>query len=267
MMQGKKFISPGAWFSMIYPSDWSEFEDGEGSFLFYNPDVWTGNFRISAYKGDAGYGKESIQQELKENGAAVTVDKGSVLVFRGDTLKFAYIMLKGELGIVYDAKEGKSHLYNCLMPFKIISDIEVLADEDKYCSTVIAEKDSLLFRIPIRIFRHCMETCPEFSREVIRTFASCAYQISMKRGFQAYGSATQRLAIHLTMTAAVRPPNETNPFVVDKTRQTLAEELELSVKTINRSIDTLKADGYLSIRGGKINIGKKQYEMMKENFL
>ena len=50
-MQGKKFISPGAWFSMNYPSDWNEFEDGEGSFLFYNPDVWTGNFRISAFKG------------------------------------------------------------------------------------------------------------------------------------------------------------------------------------------------------------------------
>ena len=52
-MQGKKFISPGAWFSMNYPSDWNEFEDGEGSFLFYNPDVWTGNFRISAFKGNA----------------------------------------------------------------------------------------------------------------------------------------------------------------------------------------------------------------------
>lgn len=69
-MQGKKFISPGAWFSMSYPSDWNEFEDGEGSFLFYNPDVWTGNFRISAFKGKAGYGKDAIRQELKENDSA-----------------------------------------------------------------------------------------------------------------------------------------------------------------------------------------------------
>ena len=37
MEQSKKFISPGAWFSMTYPVDWNEFEDGEGSFLFYNP--------------------------------------------------------------------------------------------------------------------------------------------------------------------------------------------------------------------------------------
>ena len=56
MKQGKKYISPGAWFSMVYPADWNEFEDGEGSFLFYNPNEWTGNFRISAYKGDTAYG-------------------------------------------------------------------------------------------------------------------------------------------------------------------------------------------------------------------
>lgn len=49
-MQGKKFISPQAWFSFVYPSDWNEFEDKEDTFLFYNPNKWTGNFRISAYK-------------------------------------------------------------------------------------------------------------------------------------------------------------------------------------------------------------------------
>ena len=76
-MQGKKFISPGAWFSMNYPSDWNEFEDGEGSFLFYNPEVWTGNFRISAFKGKAGYGKDVIRQELKENDSASLVKVGT----------------------------------------------------------------------------------------------------------------------------------------------------------------------------------------------
>ena len=66
-MNEKKFISPGAWFSINYPADWNEFEDGEGSFLFYNPDEWTGNFRISAYKGESGFGFDALQQELREN--------------------------------------------------------------------------------------------------------------------------------------------------------------------------------------------------------
>ena len=78
MAQSKKFISPGAWFSMMYPVDWNEFEDGEGSFLFYNPNEWTGNFRISAYKGSATYAREVIRQELKDNPSAVSVRIGNM---------------------------------------------------------------------------------------------------------------------------------------------------------------------------------------------
>lgn len=70
MEQFKKFISPEAWFSMCYPAEWNEFEDGEGSFLFYNPNEWTGNFRISAFKGHAKYASECVQEELKQNEAA-----------------------------------------------------------------------------------------------------------------------------------------------------------------------------------------------------
>ena len=83
MTDSKKFISPGAWFSMVYPSGWCEAEDGEGSFLFYNPEVWDGNFRISAYKEEAAergamnYGNEGVQQELKENRNARLVTVGN----------------------------------------------------------------------------------------------------------------------------------------------------------------------------------------------
>lgn len=78
--QGKKFISPGAWFSLVYPSLWNEFEDAEDNFLFYNPNKWTGNFRISAFRDDknANYGIESVKYELQENSSAIRVQLGSV---------------------------------------------------------------------------------------------------------------------------------------------------------------------------------------------
>ena len=68
----KKFISPGGWFSLEYPSDWNEFENSEDTFLFYNPDLWNGNFRISATLGrNTEYGKVCLNNELKENPTAV----------------------------------------------------------------------------------------------------------------------------------------------------------------------------------------------------
>lgn len=72
-----KFISPGGWFSLEYPDSWSEFEDSEGTFLFYNPNKWNGNFRISAFKDTAkDYGKQCIAYELKENPTSVAVKVG-----------------------------------------------------------------------------------------------------------------------------------------------------------------------------------------------
>jgi len=64
----KKYISPGGWFSLEYPSRWSEFEDEECSFLFYDPEKWSGNFRISAFKdSSADFAEQCMVDELKSN--------------------------------------------------------------------------------------------------------------------------------------------------------------------------------------------------------
>ncbi|WP_286031248.1 DUF3805 domain-containing protein [Phocaeicola coprophilus] len=66
-----KYISPGSWFSLEYPNDWREFEDEEDSFLFYNPEKWNGNFRISAYRGEsAKYAQDCMADELQQNQSA-----------------------------------------------------------------------------------------------------------------------------------------------------------------------------------------------------
>ena len=72
-----KYISPGSWFSLEYPVGWHEFEDAEDSFLFYNPEKWSGNFRISAFRGEhVNYAAECIDYELKNTTGAVRVKVG-----------------------------------------------------------------------------------------------------------------------------------------------------------------------------------------------
>ena len=70
-MDKKRYIAPGGWFALYYPERWSEFEDEEGSFLFYDPEKWNGNFRISAYKDrSSSYARESVADELRQNDQA-----------------------------------------------------------------------------------------------------------------------------------------------------------------------------------------------------
>jgi len=72
-----KYISPGGWFSLEYPATWCESEDTEETFLFYNPNKWNGNFRISAYKDAAkDYARQCIAYELKQNPTSTSVRIG-----------------------------------------------------------------------------------------------------------------------------------------------------------------------------------------------
>lgn len=74
-----KFISPGGWFSIELPQTWNEFEDTAESFLFYNPEKWDGNFRISAFKDKSDkYAEECIKFELDNNTTATIVNVGNL---------------------------------------------------------------------------------------------------------------------------------------------------------------------------------------------
>ena len=101
-----KYIAPGGWFSLEYPAGWREFEDTEESFLFYDPDKWSGNFRISAYRGaDTNYGKECVSYELKENPAAeLTLIRGVQSAYSVDSFQ--------EEGIWYTSQDRKSTRLN-----------------------------------------------------------------------------------------------------------------------------------------------------------
>ena len=66
----KKFISPGSWFAFTYPTEWFEFSEEADCFLFYNPEQWDGNFRISAYRdASPSFGDTMMRQALKASGA------------------------------------------------------------------------------------------------------------------------------------------------------------------------------------------------------
>ena len=62
----KKFISPESWFAFTYPEEWFEFSEEADCFLFYNPEKWDGNFRISAYRdASPAFGNTMMRQALQ----------------------------------------------------------------------------------------------------------------------------------------------------------------------------------------------------------
>ena len=160
MIQGKKFISPGAWFTMVYPSDWNEFEDGEGSFLFYNPDTWTGNFRISAFKADAArrgardYGKEAVKQELKENPSASLVKIGtwdcaySKEMFQEEgTYYTSHLWITGTGNIAFECSFTVPKGGSAKEAEEVIATLEARKEGEKYPAELIPVRLSEIYQI------------------------------------------------------------------------------------------------------------------------
>lgn len=153
-MQGKKFISPGAWFSMSYPSAWNEFEDGEGSFLFYNPDVWSGNFRISAFKGKSGYGKEAVRQELKENDSASLVRVGALEcayskeMFQEEGAYYtSHVWITGIGDIAFECSFTVSKGAEVKEAEAVIATLEIREEGQKYPAELIPVRLSEIYQI------------------------------------------------------------------------------------------------------------------------
>ncbi len=160
MIQGKKFISPGAWFSMIYPADWSEFEDSEGTFLFYNPDVWNGNFRISAYKEDAtkrgsmNYGKQLVSDELRSNSSAKQVKIGNYtcayskeMFEEGDEYYTTHWWVVGIDNMAFECSFTVRKGEHVKVAEDIISSISIRKDDVKYPAEMIPVRLSEIYLI------------------------------------------------------------------------------------------------------------------------
>ena len=154
MAQSKKFISPGAWFSMMYPVDWNEFEDGEGSFLFYNPNEWTGNFRISAYKGSATYAREVIRQELTDNPSAVSVRIGNMEcayskeMFEEDGAYYtSHLWITGMDDVAFECSFTVSKGSSAAEAEAVIASLEKRKEGVKYPAEIIPVRLSEIYQI------------------------------------------------------------------------------------------------------------------------
>lgn len=129
---------------MYYPAAWSEFEDGEGSFLFYNPEVWNGNFRISAFRGNSAYAEQNLLSEFKSNPTAKRLKVGnwecaySLEDFEEQGASYTthlWVTGRGDMAIEcsFTVKQGAT--YDAAL--QVIASVEIRNPEQKYPAEVI----------------------------------------------------------------------------------------------------------------------------------
>ena len=72
-MKFKKFESELGWFSVMIPCSWEEYKDDEGTYAFFDPSKWKGNFRITPllFNGsevvDEGKAQRLLESQIEKN--------------------------------------------------------------------------------------------------------------------------------------------------------------------------------------------------------
>ena len=123
-----------------------------------------------------------VPEYIKFKFEPVVFPKNSIVIEKGAKTEYAFLILKGNLTVTAEFEDGNHYLFAHLKPFSFISDLEVLSEELINAVTVIAAEDSILLRLDVADFIHCLKTDHEFLMLVAVSLAKKMFQRSYETG-------------------------------------------------------------------------------------
>lgn len=207
-----------------------------------------------------------IPSELIAAGQLVSIPAGQVVVWQEDPVQYAYFLLSGELVTFGETEDGKKSSFITLDAPSVLSDLELLANIPNYASSVMAATDCTVLRCAAALVSRYLDTDLPFLRMTAALCNRKTYDSSFYRGKSAFRSSLDRAAIYLLRHCTQHPPEPGRPTAVPKTRQAIASELIMSVKTVDRCLLRLQEMNCLSIVRGKVRISPAQYALLTKTW-
>ncbi|MDE5939033.1 MAG: Crp/Fnr family transcriptional regulator [Lachnospiraceae bacterium] len=207
---------------------------------------------------------EDCPEELVHAMQYERIPKGQAILQAGMSCGYVWGILNGEisvtdiqmLGDVYSFAESSG--FNTV----IIGDYEPFAGLAEFQNTIYAVTDCEAFKIPTAGYMRWMRRDSKALFMRAQIFAqTLAQEISNERKYLLL-NGRDRLVLYLTQ--AYGKWGGEGEYILQKTQAQLAQRIGMNVRTVQRSIRKLEADGFVSCRGSKLCVSQKQYEKLKE---
>ena len=194
----KKFISPGSWFAFDYPEEWFEFSEEADCFLFYNPEKWDGNFRISAYRdASSSFGDSMMRQALKASGAKLSKVGHWETIYSAESFTeqlVEYVTHRWTIGcgqtcvecsFTEEAQSGKAFgMVNAL-----IASLEILQPRDTFHNQYIPVRVS-----EVDLIESCYATIEELGMKIFKErFRDFDYNVRLLQKLSQRAELTEQL--------------------------------------------------------------------------
>lgn len=205
-----------------------------------------------------------MPEELKSRYTIRTFPPGYIIHQKHYPLDYFGIVCTGEHRVINEFENGNVFMIEKNEPIDFIGEVTILAGQEKTSVTIETLTECIVFMISRKDFEDWISKDIHFLRLVSQKVALKLYRSSYNRGARLFYPPNFLLLDYLlkyTKNAGIAPGKT---ILVKKKRNDLFEELGITVKTLNRTIQKLKEDGMLSIEKGKITMSYEQYQKAKK---
>ena len=195
-----------------------------------------------------------VPPHLLRTARPLTCQPDEIIRCKGTHADTVYILLAGRVRIINEFASGDRYVFAIADPPTFLGEYEALAGTPYYAATCEAETVCDLLAISIDAFGAWLQHDAAAAFSVACMIARKSWPISDEYGQIKYLTVQSRLLAYLQKQlpptdAAVRLPMR---------RQDIADAIGTSLKTVNRSVERLRAEGILSLDRGKIALTPEQ---------
>lgn len=204
---------------------------------------------------------KNISNRLYENSVPVQIRKGGILIQKGERAEAAYFITSGKLYVQTEFLNGNIYQFSLLEKGTFVSDIEVLTGTYINAATLVAAEDTTVLKFPLRMFENELKRNIEFLYYVSSGIAVKMYFSSCIRGQNLFKKGIHKVVLYLIHNYET-DEMESDLVKIKKDRGVIASEIGISIKTLNRSIEQLKKERFITIDRGKITVSGEQFQKL-----
>lgn len=193
----------------------------------------------------------------------IVLNRNDILINQHDPLKDMYFLLSGHMSVLNQIDWSDDNTIDSLEPLDIIGFIEYLNNIDSYTSYVVADSKCILYRMPIKDFAKLIQTNATLCYKTLLVFAKITESNMNRAEIHSLFHAKDVLGHFLYLQAE---KSDSFPFICSMTRSMIADKLHINLRTLYRYIDSMKANGFLCLKGGKIVITEEHFKNLKERY-
>lgn len=204
-----------------------------------------------------------MPEELKERYTIRFYPPKTIIHQKDEPLNYFGIVCKGYHRVINEFENGNVFMIERNDPIDFVGEVTILAGKPKTSVTIETLTDCTVLYFSRKDFESWIKQDIHFLGLISQKVAYKLYRSSYNRGNRLF-YPPQHLLLSYCLQYIQDYKLEDKTAVIQKTRQEIHEETGISVKTLNRTIQKLKAGNMVGIWRGKICMTAEQQSKAKE---